>query len=156
MARTTILNLQLDSLGEQTEAWKQDHHEAMACRDLEEVIAFSNYVYERIRAMDAEWSAEVKAAGTEPSADDAEALGNLYAKWRDRARFALSRAALFEKARHEVKGAGRLREFCREVDGILSVPAERLRQAAQHVREGRTRPLGEVRDELLRRFGAGS
>jgi hypothetical protein len=157
MARTTdILNLQLDSLAEQAEAWKKDHDAAMACRDLEEVIAFGNYVFERIRAMDEEWSAEARAAGTMPSEGDAKAVANLYDKWRHCARIAMSQAAVFEKAGHMVKGADRLREFCREVDGILSVPAERLLQAAQHVREGRTRPLGEVRDELLRRFGAGS
>lgn len=152
---TNILDSQLDLLRAQSEAWGA-REKLAARRELEEVIAFSNFVYERIRGIDAEWVAEMEAAGIEAPLDDAKALESLYAKWRDRAKANLERAAEFARAGHPIKGLDRLHEFYREAEGILSVPAERLRQGAKHVEEGRMRPLAEVRDELLRRYGAGS
>lgn len=150
---TDILHRQLDLLGQQSENWRADREKPIACRELEEVISFSNYVYERIRGIDAEWSAELDAAGTEAPLAEAKALEALYARWRDRAKANLQRAAEFLQAGHPVRGADRLWEFDREAEGILSVPAERIRQAADGIKEGHGRPLAEVRDELLRRFG---
>jgi hypothetical protein len=147
-----ILGIQIDSLRRQSEAWERIAERPAACRELEEVIAFTNFVYERLSRIEEEWSDELDRTGADPKLDDARAVERLYRNWCERARSNLGHAAVLERAGHEIKGADDLRRAMREVEGILSMPVDRLRRAAESVREGRTRPLGEIRDALRRRL----
>ena len=76
---TNILTGRIDLFGEQSESWQRDDAEAMACLDFEEVIACGNFIFDRIRHIDAEWSAEMEREGAEPPLADAKAVQSLFA-----------------------------------------------------------------------------
>lgn len=136
----------------QSDAWRQDHDDAMAAHDLQEVIAAALFVYQRIRHIDDEWSGELHAANELPPEGDARAMEALYAKWSQKATIDLRRAESLAAKGFKLDGLDELRNAYHEVRSILSIPTDRVRSAMQLAREGQGRPMGEIRDELRRRL----
>jgi hypothetical protein len=118
--------------------------------ELQEVVAFGNFIYERIKHAAEERSAAAAAAGALPSEDDARVLENYYAKWCARAEADLRRAAELDAKGHRIAGLDRFRQALYEAKEILSTPSDRVRRSALSAREGRLRTLGEIRHELRR------
>jgi hypothetical protein len=150
---TETLESQLNLYESQSDSWRADRHET-ALAELRQVVAFANFLYDRIKRVDEEWSAEVATAGTAPLEADARAVEALYAKWCAKAEVDLRRAAEVEAAGHRVEGMDRFRQAYYEARANLSIPTDRVLQSTAHAREGRARPLGEVRDELRRQTNA--
>ena len=150
---TDNLERQLRLYESQSDAWRPDRQE-VSIRELQQVIAFANFLYDRIKRVDEECSAEVAAAGRTPSEEDARAVEGLYAAWARKAEVDLRRASEFEGRGQHIGGLDRFRQAYYEARATLSVPAERARAAARHAQAGRTRPLGDIRDELRRQTGA--
>ena len=137
---------------EQSDSWRGADDDAMAVRDLREVIAAALFVYQRIMTIDAEWSDELVAAGEFPHEADARAVQDLYAKWADKAAVDLRRAESLVAKGRAVPRLDEFRAAYHEARGILSIPADRARSALQGAKEGRGRPVAEVRDELQGRL----
>lgn len=156
MARTSIVGRQLSLYEEQSESWQRDYVEAEQCKDLEDIIAFGTFVYDRIKHIDAEWSNEMDAAGQVPDEADALAVWNLYANWSRKTEANLKLVGTMEAKGYHVEGVDRYRDAYRDAQLVTSVSIDRFRLSLRHQGEGRTRPLGELRDELRRRADARS
>jgi hypothetical protein len=129
---------------------------AVGASDVEAVVAYANFIYDQIKRIDEEWSGELDAAGGAATEGDARAMQDLYAKWCGKAEEDLRRAAEFEARGERIAGLDRLRRAYYEARDVLSIPADRVRRAADSARQGRTRSLGEIRDELRRTPPPGS
>jgi hypothetical protein len=141
------LEQQIHLYESQSDSIRQGHDDA-ARTEMEAVIAYANFIYDRIKHIDEEWSGELSAGGAIPSEGDARAMEDLYARWCARAEANLKRAADLDARGLKVPGLDRFRQAYYEARNVLSVPADRVRQAARSARDGRTRGLGEIRDEL--------
>ena len=130
----------------------RDTKDDTAWVDAQNVVAFANFIYDRIKRIDEEWGGEIAEGGGTPPAADADAVWNLYAKWCDKAEADLRRAADLDAKGQKVEGLDRLRQAYYEARGVLSLPPDRVRRSAASAREGRVRPLGDVRDELQRKL----
>jgi hypothetical protein len=156
MNATDYVGRQVRWYEEQSEAWLRDLRDADQCAAIEEVIAFGNYLYARIRHIDAEWSAEMDSLGAVPDEADAEAMWALYANWCKKTESNLRVAAEIAKKGYEVEGLADYQRGFQEAKLITSISIDRFRMSLRHQAEGRTRPLGELRDELQRRADARS
>ena len=124
--------------------------DAAARAEAQEVVAYANFVYDRIRHVDEEWSADLASRGETPSDADARAVWDLYARWCGKAEADLRRAAALDAKGHRIAGLDRFRQAYYEVRDVLSVAPDRLRRSTESANHGRTRPLSEIRDELRR------
>jgi hypothetical protein len=144
---TENLEQQIRLYESQSDSLARDLHAASA-RDIEAVVAYANFIYDRLKRIDEERSAELDATGAVPSEADARATEGLYRKWVTRAEADLRRAAEFEARGQRIAGLDRFRRAYYEAKDVLSIPVERVRSSARSAREGRTRDLREIRDEL--------
>jgi hypothetical protein len=150
---TDSLERQLRFYETQSESAHQRQDDA-AWAEIQEVVALANFVFGRIKRIDEEWSGELAAAGKAPSEGDALALERLYVKWCAKAELDLRRATELDAKGFKIVGLDRFRQAYYEAKDILSIPTDRVRRAAQDVEEGRSRPLGAIRDELRRKLNA--
>ena len=127
-----------------------------AWAEAQAVVAYANFIYDRIKRIDEEWSAELAETGAAPAAADADAVWNLYGKWCGKAEADLRRAAELDAKFRKVEGLDRLRQALFEARGLLSIRPDRVRQSAASVGAGRVRPLGDLRDGLQRKLEPGS
>ena len=146
---TETLDRQLRHYEAESDRFRQSEAPA-AWAEAQEVVAYANFVYDRIKRIDEEWSAELVAKAETPSAADARAVWDLYARWCGKAEADLRRATELDAGGSKVSGLDRLRHAYYEARDLLSIPPERTHQSAQSAREGRARSLGEIRDELRR------
>jgi hypothetical protein len=115
---------------------------------MEAIIAYANFIYDRIKHIDEEWSGELAADGSTPSEGDALAVENLYRTWCGKADVNLRRAAELDAKGMRIRGLDRFRQAYYEARSILSISTDRVRRAARSAQDGRTRTLGDIRDEL--------
>jgi len=124
--------------------------EATAGAQARELVAYANFIYDRIKRIDEEWTAQLGGSGGAPPDADADAVWELYAKWCGKAEADLRRANELDAKGITIQGIDRLRQAYYEARDLLSVVPEQVRRAARSAQEGHTRPLGEIRDELRR------
>jgi hypothetical protein len=122
--------------------------DAAAGADIQEIVAYANFIYDRIKGVDQACSVEVTASGVTPSEPDVQAVWDLYAAWFAGADADLKRAEEIRAKGERISGLDRLRQAWYEARAVLSIPPDRLARSARSVKEGRTRSLGEIRDEL--------
>ena len=130
------------------------HREAMTCRDVEDIVRFLRIFEQTMLQQMAEEQAAADAGKRGYSHDDVLA-------WEARLKTLLplfdaanAAVAQIERTGFQVEGKAELRQAELDLRGMLSVPADRLRQAAENVRQRRGRSLAEVRDALQRRLHA--
>lgn len=132
----------------------QLHREAMTARDVEDLLRFLRiFHYTMVDQMAEEQAA---AKGGRRSYTDADALA-----WESRFKellpaFDAANDAIARLARdgYTIDDVSEFRQAELDLRGMLSVPIERLQQAAESVRQGRGRSFAEVRDALQRRLHA--
>src|SRR5215204_3535516 len=144
---TDTLERQIRLYVSESGALRQRQDQA-ACADVQDVVAFANFLYDRIKRIDEEWSAELTAGNQSPSEADATAMQALYATWCATAESDLRRAAELDAGGCRINGLDRFRHAYYEARSILSIPTDRVQTAERHARDGQTRPLGAIRDEL--------
>ena len=146
---TETLERQLRLYEAESDRFRQSD-DAVRRAEAEGLVAYANFLYDRIKHIDEALSAAVPRAGGTPSEADAEAVWNLYMIWWGRAEADLRRATELEAKGEKISGLHRLRQAWYEARDVLAIPPDHVRRSARSAREGRTRSLGEIRDELQR------
>ena len=131
-------------------AWQASHREAMACRDVEDLIAVGLALLE---------TAEKSAARPLPPdtpPDRAAAIRRDYWELGRDFDAHFDRIATLvgevEQRGFRVEGADRLRDARGFLKAALSVTPEGLAEAEEDIRQGRVAPAAEVRDGIRRRL----
>src|SRR5687767_8918360 len=117
---TESLEDQLRLYESQSDSWRPDRRES-SWAELQQVVAFANFLYDRIKRIDEQWSAELAAARAMPAEEDARAVETLYATWVARAEVDLRRAAEAQAAGHVIDGIDRFRQAYYEARENLSI-----------------------------------
>ena len=130
------------------------HREAMTCRDVEDIVRFLRIFEQTMLQQMAEEQAAADAGKRGYSHDDVLAWEARFKTLLPLFDAANAAVAQIERTGFQVEGKAELRQAELDLRGMLSVPADRLRQAAENVRQRRGRSLAEVRDALQRRLHA--
>jgi hypothetical protein len=144
---TQFLSDQLDSY---TESWQRDHADALACWELEARLKIALGLFQAIRLVDQEMSQAVAEGRLSWDAVTTERLVGFYRSWEAPAGAIVRRARDLRSRGFEVEGAVEFERAALEAKGTLNISLDRLEQSARQAREGKLRPLGEIRDELRR------
>ena len=132
----------------------QLHRYTYSAPDVEELLRFLRIFHYTMVEQMAEEQAAV-AGGRRPySADDALMWEARFKELLQAFVVADEAIARMEAAGHKIDDTGDFRQAELDLRGMLSVPTERLQQAAESVRQGRGRSLAEVRDAVRRRLHA--
>lgn len=153
MTRTThhFLTGQLDAY---SESWQHDHADALACWELEARLEIALALFHVIRRIDQEMAQQVEARRLNWDASTVDQLLNFYRTWEAPSAQIVARIAELESKGFAVRGAEEFRRAALEARSTLNISLDRLEHSAQQAREGKLRPLGEVRDELRRQSDA--
>lgn len=129
------------------ESWKQPHERAMACRDLEKLLAGGLQYFRAIRSFDEGWSMRVQANPSKFNADIAKQLRAHYEKWFQPCDKVLDEVERMERE-FPVDGAEEFRKARLLVKSILRVSVDRLISAMDEVNSGKCSSLDEAINEL--------
>lgn len=131
--------------------WVQNGQDAMARRELEDVLSHGIWIFEKIRALDEAWSESVRA-GEAWDKETAREFCEAYKAWLEPSDRLLDAIRRFEAVGHAVNHADRFRR-CVEIAGSLPLDIERIVEVRDE-RESASSgiPLGDIRRELQRRI----
>lgn len=115
-----IIREQLKLYEEQPEKWKRDHDRAMACREVEELIAFGNHVFGRISRLDEHWHGLMFREEIPYSAEFEKDLLDLYRDWLNTSEQLLPSIKRLELDEYVVDGAEQLRDHCEAIRSLLT------------------------------------
>jgi len=96
------------------EAWRIDHRRAMACYELEDLLATGSAVYQLFVEVHRNWQDRINEGLTEYSEDDNEIILGHFARWLQQCDEPLAEIARLEKAGYSVRGAKTFREQCQD------------------------------------------
>jgi hypothetical protein len=104
----------LRAYAEETEQWKQDHDEAMECRDLEETLRLGNCLYRTVQ----EIAESRRQTALDPN--DFQEIEEYYKWWIKPCAFLLGRIDKFDRSFDGgVEGAVEFRENCKQAKAFL-------------------------------------
>jgi hypothetical protein len=132
----------------------QLHRDAMSARDVEDLLRFLRIFHYTMLDQMTEEQAAATAGKRAYTPDDALAWEARFKELLTAFEAADGAIARAEGAGFTIDGVAAFREAHLDLRGMLSVPIERLQQAAESVRQGRGRSLAEVRDGIRRRLHA--
>jgi hypothetical protein len=135
-----ILRNQVDA---SAEAWKVDHVEAMACRDVERLLACGLELFSIGRRADDEWSRSVEA-GSPFDVAKAEGIIEFYRWWIGPCDHILRRIEESERKSYKVDRADEFRKAVCLTRGIISMSAESIGRSMQQAASGETISLDEA------------
>lgn len=147
------LKRELDLFADQSERWKQDHQQAMACCTFEEVLSKGVLVFDMITSADERWRAAVCAERTtyDPQVD--EAVRAAYQAWLSPCEAILKDLDYFERTGFFVEHAKQFRSRWREAVGILTADDQFF--AHDKLVEARDHALDELEADRTHEHGAG-
>jgi hypothetical protein len=146
-----FLTGQLDAY---SESWQHDHADALACWEMEARLEIALALFHVIRRIDHEMSQQVEAHRLSWDPPTVDRLLHFYRTWEAPAPRIVARIADLQSKGFVVRGAEEFRRATLEARGTLNISLDRLEHSAQQAREGKLRPLGEVRNELRRQSDA--
>jgi hypothetical protein len=150
MAESPILNNQLKRFEEDADSFMRDHKRAMACLDLETLLAVGLTLFKVIELAEDRWSSKVRSGEIEFKKEDAESVKALYSWWRKPGDRILVSIKQFETEGYPVAGADEFREAIgRCIAPTIDVDA--TLDSIERLNKGEGRPLKEVMNELRRR-----
>ena len=134
-----------------------DHADAMACRDLEERLAYGLHLYQLVQDRYQADRARLLASGKAYDLPAAKYVEQLMTLWVAPAAAALRQLDATEAKGFTVERAAEFREAVLDARVSLSIPVERAaEQAEEYARDGfpRGKTTEELRRELRHRMGA--
>ena len=134
-----------------------DHADAMACRDLEERLAYGLHLYQMVQDRYQADRARLAASGAAYDLPAAKYVEQLLTLWVAPARAALAQLDATEAKGFTVERAAAFRDAVQDVRVSLSIPVERAAaQAERFAREGftGTKTTADLRRELRSRLGS--
>ena len=135
--------------------WESDRATAVAVWELEARLKTALALFDHVRRLDEQMTADLVAAGTTWTPESAEQLLALYREWERPTPEIAKRIADLQAKGHGVEGADEFRAATLRARSTLDVSLEKLEHSVRDADEGKLRPLGEIRDELRRRADAG-
>lgn len=150
-ATTHFLSSQLDAY---TESWHHDHVDALACWELEARLDVALALFHVIQRIDEEMSQQVAAGRLNWEESAADQLLAFYRTWEAPAAQIAAKIADLRSKGFEVQGSAEFQRAVLQAKSTFDISLDRLTHSAQQAREGKLRPLGEIRDELRRRNDA--
>jgi hypothetical protein len=130
------------------------HREAMTARDIEDMLRFLRILHDTMVEQMAEEHATASAGRRAFTDNDALAWEAKFQGLLAAFDAAVNAIDRMQHAGYAIDGAAEFRQTDLELRGMLSVPVAQLARAAENIRQGRGRPLSEVRDALRRRLHA--
>lgn len=144
-ATTHFLSDQLDAY---TESWQRDHADALACWELESRLEIALTLFHVIQRIDQEMSQHFAASGLNWDPTAADELLKFYRTWEAPSTQIAGRISERGAKGFVVNGADAFRRATLEARSALGISLDRIEHSARQAREGKLRPLGEVRNEL--------
>jgi hypothetical protein len=135
-------------------AWENDRASALAVWDLEARLRTALTLFEHVRRLDEQMTADIVAAGTTWTHESAGKLLSFYREWEGPTSQVARRIAELQAQGHHVAGADEFRAATLRARSTLNISLEKLERSVREADEGKLRPLGEIRDELRRRADA--
>jgi hypothetical protein len=154
MVAATTVYLQHQLAG-YSRAWESDRASALANWDLEARIRTALTLFEHVRRLDEQMTADIGSAGTSWTPQSAEQLLSFYRDWERPTRQIAERIAELQAKGVRVEGGDDFRVATLHARSTLNTSLEKLERSARDADEGKLRPLGEIRDELRRQADAG-
>jgi hypothetical protein len=145
--RRANLRGQIDLYTQQSESWKPEHDEAMACRNLEDVIRLGISIFRGVQRVDQEWSEEVRSGAKSFNKDEAKEVADWYEWWYRPCPKVLGDIAGFEQRGYTVDGATEFRECCRATQ-LKKLDVDAVLRSVDQLNSGKGRRLSEAMDEL--------
>lgn len=118
-----LVDDKVDFYRRHAESWKDAHDAAMACFEVEELLALGIAAFDSINRAD-EWLREQVVAGAEYDAGEDAKIEALYQKWLAGSALLAAILSQLEQRFEEVRGAEEFRRCYREVQGILTPDEE--------------------------------
>ena len=136
-------------------AWASDRASALSSWDLEARLQTALTLFEHVRRLDEQMTAEIGSTGTSWTPESAEQLVSFYRDWERPTRRIAERIAELQARGIQVEGTDEFRAATLRARSTLNTSLEKLERSARDANEGKLRPLGEIRDELRRQADAG-
>jgi len=112
-------------------------------------------LFDHVRRIDQQRTAELAASGKCWTRESAAALAELYREWEAPSKMIAEQIASLEASGGLVKGAEAFKQAVLEARSVLDISLDRLEQSARQARAGRLRSVGDIRDELRRQADSG-
>jgi len=112
--------------------WKEAHHAAMECRDLEELLAFGAFLFRQISRVDEQWHERLFRGELCHNPDMDRDIHDLYRAWAVPSEACVAQIEHFEAGGFTVEGAKEFRECVAEVRGVLLPDAHFFTAQALH------------------------
>jgi hypothetical protein len=113
------------------EEWKTDHHAAMRCGDLEEVLAVGIGIYSALMHINALWRANVSRGIDEYQAADDQGIRRMFERWLGVCERAVPQIARCEERFGSVELAGEFRACQQRAQQTLALWVAPVKQRAQ-------------------------
>jgi hypothetical protein len=127
VAAHTAIEGQVRLYGKQAgEQLQRAHEDAMACRDLEDVLAFGSFLFDHLVKLDEAWRGEVFSRLRPFVADEAKTMRVQFEQWHQACTNLEPAVRQFETRGFDVTGATEFRRNCAEVAWMLAPAAEAL------------------------------
>ena len=125
----------------------EEHRQAMACRDLEEILGVGELIYSNLRKLHGDWMRDVEARNCPYRRADAAKLASEYARWKEASEYWLPRVESFERNGFTVDHAENVRRFYRELEPVI-LDVEDLASSYESLERGEGLNLDEFFDAL--------
>lgn len=135
--------------------WESDRATALAAWELEARLKTALALFDHVRRLDEQMTAELVAAGTTWTPELAEQLMTFYREWERPTTEIARRIADLQAKGQPVEGADEFRAAALRARSTLNISLEKLERSVREADQGKLRPLGEIRDELRRQADAG-
>lgn len=137
------------------QGWTSNLPESLAAWELEARLNTALALFDHVRRIDQQRTAELSASGQTWTRESAADLTELYREWEVPTMIIAEQLASLEASGATVKGAEAFKQAVLVARSILDISLDRLEQSARQARDGRLRSVGEIRDELRRQVDAG-
>jgi hypothetical protein len=137
-----------------SEGWESDRAAALAVWELEARLKTALALFDHVRRLDEQMTAELIATGATWTSESAEQLMAFYREWERPTPQIAKQISQLQSEGHRVEGADEFRAATLYARSNLNISLEKLERSVREADEGKLRPLGEIRDELRRRADA--
>jgi hypothetical protein len=151
-ACTEYLRHQLDGYGR---GWDSDRAQVIAVWELEARLKTALALFEHVRRLDQQMSRELATSGSAWTREAAEYLLTFYRDWEAPTAQIATRIAELQAGGARIESSDEFKRATLEARSVLNVSIEQLERSARDARQGKLRPLAEIRDELRRQADAG-
>lgn len=147
MAKPNFLKNANEAVDRYSERWQEDHYQAMACMEFEELIAFGISVSGLIDRVNEVWRENVRKSPQIYDEAIDKQIENLYLRWLEPCPKVRELLRNFQDQGFSVVGADEFRAACAHVERTAKL-FEGLRIGKDQLDRGERIPLSDVRKQV--------